>query len=83
MIGNMLLHWLLYHSGMHSARTQTTTKERELLRTLSRGQSCILELGVYEGVTTLAMRQAMSPNGNIWGVDPFSNSRLGVSYGYT
>ena len=50
MIGNMFLHWLLYHCGMHGARTQTTHSERELLRTLAQGKTCVVELGVYEGV---------------------------------
>lgn len=44
---------------------------------------CVVELGVFEGVTTLTMRESISHHGKVWGIDPFRVGRLGISYGYS
>lgn len=79
----MLLHWLLYHAGLQKARTQLTPAETMAITRLASGRSCIVELGVFEGATSRRIREAMSPSGTLWCVDPFFPSRLGLSYGYS
>jgi predicted O-methyltransferase YrrM len=82
MAGKQLLHWVGHAFGLAEARTQTTQAERDLLAQSAKGATCIVELGVYEGVTSRVLRAAMSPVGTLWCVDPFSRDRLGFSYGY-
>ena len=66
MRGNMLLHWILYKIGLSKARTQTSLEERKVLKRLATGRTSIVELGVFEGVTSRVMRQAMSPSGTVY-----------------
>jgi predicted O-methyltransferase YrrM len=39
-----------------------------------------VELGVWHGVTTRQLRSAMSPDAELWAVDPYPKGRLGVSF---
>ena len=45
------------------------------------GAHCAVEIGVYEGVTTLVIAASMAPDGILYGVDPFLRGSLGISYG--
>ena len=82
MHGNMLWHWTLYRLGLQSARTQTSAAEREVLRGLATGRRRVVEIGVFEGVCSRLLREAMSREGHLWGIDPFPPGRLGIAYGY-
>jgi len=77
----MLAHWLLYHLGLQEARTQTTSQERRALAEFAAGASCVVEVGVFEGVTSRILRRAMAPNGVLYCIDPFPTGRIGFSYG--
>lgn len=83
MRGNMLLHWLLYHTGFQRARTQLSQPETEALTNLAAGRQCIVELGVFEGATSRRLREAMSQTGTLWCIDPFYPGRFGFSYGHS
>jgi predicted O-methyltransferase YrrM len=74
-----LPHFLLWLAGIRAAETQTTARERAALAARAAGRSAIVEIGVWHGVTTGVLRQAMAPDGSLWAVDPFPAGRLGIS----
>lgn len=81
MLGNTFLHVIKYYLGVEEANTQTSPKEREMLRSLAQNAKKVLEIGVFEGNTTKLMAEVMSSSGVIYGVDPFFSGRIGFSYG--
>ena len=81
MRGNLFLHWLLYHARLQRGQTQTSEAERQALCRHAAGRRAIVEIGVYEGVSSLVLRETMSSDGTLWCVDPFPPGRLGFSFG--
>lgn len=75
----VLPHLLLWSIGLAHAETQTTEAERECLARHAAGRRRVVEIGVWHGVTTKRLRQAMAPNGELLAVDPFPRGRLGFS----
>jgi predicted O-methyltransferase YrrM len=73
-------HYVLYLFGLASAETQTTEAEREALARHATGRRRCVEIGVWHGVTTRLIRDSMSPDGVLTGVDPFPPGRLGFSF---
>ena len=68
---------LQFFVGLRKAWSSVTPAEHALLASLSRGKSCIIEVGVYEGVTSELFCRAMDPNGRLYLVDPyFPETRL-------
>ena len=74
-----LPHLLLWALGLRAAETQTTSEERDALVRYARGRTPIVGIGVWHGVTTAVLRQAMREDGVLWAVDPFPAGRLGFS----
>ena len=74
-----LPHLLLWSVGLRAAETQTTADERAALARYAQGRTPIVEIGVWHGVTTAVLRQAMRTDGILWAVDPFPAGRLGFS----
>jgi hypothetical protein len=56
--------------GQHSAA------EHEALQRWARGRTTLVEIGVAEGVSAMALRAAMSPESTLYLIDPFHLSRL-------
>ena len=83
MRGGQFLHWMKYHLGLEPAATQTTDAERAAIRAYAEGRLCLVEIGVFEGVTSLVLRESMDPAGTLFCVDPFFKGALGVSYGFS
>jgi predicted O-methyltransferase YrrM len=79
--GGQFLHWIKYHLGFDPAATQTTDAERAALSSHARGCRSLVEIGVFEGVTSLVLRKTMDPAGTLACVDPFFKGALGISYG--
>jgi len=73
------LHYLRYRVGLDPARTQTTEAERALLGELAPGRKVIVELGVFEGVSSRVLRAAMDRDAELYCIDPFPTGRLGFS----
>jgi predicted O-methyltransferase YrrM len=73
------LHYLRYLFGADNARSQTTEAERALLGHLAVGRKVIVELGVFEGVSSLVLRDAMDRDAELYCVDPFPVGALGFS----
>ena len=68
-------------AGLDKAATQVTEAELALLLKYSRGAKVLVEIGCYEGATTVALaRNAAS--GEVHSIDPFLAGRTGICYGY-
>jgi predicted O-methyltransferase YrrM len=66
--------------GLGKPHTQTTEAERNCLVAYAAAKHRLVELGVYEGVTTTVLGSAMSPAGVLYAVDPFFPGRLGFCW---
>src|SRR5580704_1996245 len=75
----VIAHLLLWEAGLAKAETQTTDAERECLARHAAGRRCVVEIGVWHGVTTALLRRGMSPDGVLYGVDPYPDGRLGFN----
>jgi hypothetical protein len=63
--------------GLRKAWSSVTAAEHALLARLSQSKSCIIEVGVYEGVTSEIFCRSMDPLGRLYLVDPyFPETRL-------
>lgn len=62
--------------GIRPAAGQHTAAEHEALRRWAAGRSSIVEIGVAEGVSALALRDVMAEDGNLYLIDPFHLSRF-------
>jgi len=62
--------------GLRPALAQHTAAEHRALQRWAAGRMSIVELGVAEGVSALAMREVMAENANLYLVDPFHLSRI-------
>jgi predicted O-methyltransferase YrrM len=71
-------HYLAYLIGRESAVTQTTDAERQALVRYAHDKSRIVEVGVFEGVNSLAFRTVMNPDGVLIAIDPYQRSFLGI-----
>lgn len=65
------IEFLKYLAGLRRAHSTLTPAETALLRSLAAGKECAVEVGVYEGVTSAAMAEAMAPAGTLYLVDPY------------
>ncbi len=74
------LHFLLWKLGVAAAATQTTAEERACLARHAAGRKALVEIGVFEGVTTCVLRNAMAADGVVFAIDPYPVGRLGVSF---
>ena len=72
-------HFFRWSVGLAKAETQTTVNERACLQRHAQGRRRLAEIGVWHGVTTTLLRQAMATDGILFAVDPFLPGRLGFS----
>jgi len=76
---SVAVHYLRWTIGLAQAHTQTTEAERACLARHASGRRALVEIGVFEGVTTRVLRGVMAEDGVLYAVDPFPTGRLGVS----
>lgn len=81
MIGRTFLHYLGVLRGTDQPQTQTTFGERELLCSFLHGRQRIVEIGVFEGLTTRQLAECSDEESIIYGVDPFFPGRFGICWG--
>ena len=62
--------------GLRPFVAQHTAAEHAALQRWATGRKTLAEIGVAEGVSALALREAMSPDGTLYLIDPFHLSRL-------
>lgn len=74
-----MTHFVAWSLGLAAAETQTTASERDCLVRHAGGRRCVVEIGVWHGVTTKCLRAAMDAGGVLTAVDPFPMGRLGFS----
>ncbi len=74
------VHVLRCLIGLEQPHTQTTQAERDCLAVYAAGKHRLVELGVYEGVSTYILGRAMAPTGVLYAVDPFIPGRLGFCW---
>lgn len=75
-----LVHFTRWWLRLEPATTQTTRSERDALARHARERHRLVEIGVWHGVTTKRLRAVMSPEGELWAVDPYAPGRLGLSF---
>lgn len=73
------MHYLLWRLGLAKPETQTTTDERNAISRHALGKKCLVEIGVWHGVTTCRIRAAMASDGVIYAIDPYPVGRLRIS----
>lgn len=76
---------LLCLLGFREAQTALTAAESRLLADLASGCRCVVEVGVYQGVTSVSLAAAIAPTGRLWLVDSYVRHTwperlLGVSF---
>jgi predicted O-methyltransferase YrrM len=62
--------------GLRPALAQHTAVEHAALRRWAKDRSTLVEIGVAEGVSGLALRETMSANGTLYLIDPYHLSRF-------
>lgn len=76
-------YYLNYRLGRKPAHTQTTPGEQQCLKKYAANQKRLVEIGVYQGYSTLSFRRVMDENGIIVAVDPYVRRWFGMrGYGW-
>lgn len=63
-------------AGLRAPIAQHTEAEHRALEKYARGCKSLVEIGVAEGASAIALRTAMNPEGTLYLVDPFHLSRV-------
>jgi hypothetical protein len=72
----LLRHPVFAWLGIRPVLGQHTAGEHAALKQWAIGRSSLVEIGVAEGASAVALREAMSPGGTLWLIDPFHLSRV-------
>jgi predicted O-methyltransferase YrrM len=76
-----LAHFVRFLIGVDQPDSQVTDRELSLLRKYASDSRTIVEIGCYEGKTSVALAEASPRLEKLYSVDPFLRGRLGVCYG--
>ena len=71
-----LQHPFFAWAGLRPPVAQHTLAEHRAMESFARGCSSVVEIGVAEGASAVALRCAMEPVGTLYLVDPFHLSRV-------
>jgi len=71
----LLRHPVFAWLGFRPVLGQHTAAEHSALSKWATGRSSLVEIGVAEGASAVALREAMSAEGTLWLIDPFHLSR--------
>jgi predicted O-methyltransferase YrrM len=63
-------------AGLRPLIAQHTAAEHHALEKYAQGRKSLVEIGVAEGASAVALRTAMSPEGTLYLVDPYHLSRV-------
>lgn len=74
-INPLLRHPVFAWLGLRPVLGQHTAAEHDALTKWATGRSSLVEIGVAEGASAVALREAMSARGVLWLIDPFHLSR--------
>jgi predicted O-methyltransferase YrrM len=65
------IDFALYLLGLRRPQTAVTTAESRLLTILADGSSCVVEVGVDQGATSVKLAAALGLGGCLWLIDPY------------
>jgi predicted O-methyltransferase YrrM len=71
-LGHPFFAW----AGVRAPLAQHTLAEHQAMERFARGCRSVVEIGVAEGASAVALRTAMDPAGTLYLVDPFHLSRV-------
>jgi methyltransferase family protein len=71
-----LRHPFFAWAGLRPAMAQHTEAEHRVLERYASGRESLVEIGVAEGASAMALRTSMNPRGTLYLVDPFHLSRV-------
>jgi len=74
-----LRHPIFAWLGIRPVWGQHTAGEHAALKKWATGKSSMVEIGVAEGASAVALREVMSPSGTLWLIDPFHLGRESVN----
>jgi len=63
-------------AGLRPTIAQHTAAEHQALEKHARGCKSLVEIGVAEGASAVALRTMMNPQGTLYLVEPFNLSRV-------
>lgn len=72
----LLRHPIFAWAGLRPVFAQHTAAEHEAIRRAAQGRKSIVEIGVAEGASALALREAMDDQGTLYLIDPFHLGRV-------
>jgi predicted O-methyltransferase YrrM len=75
-LARLLQHSFFGWAGIRAPLAQHTKAEHEALMRHARGTHAVVEIGVAEGASAMALREAMLPEGDLYLIDPFHLSRV-------
>lgn len=79
--GKNLFHFIKVFMKVEKPSTQTTVLEQQAVHKYCADKSTAIEIGVFEGYNTVLIGNALRQSGKVYGIDPFFNGKLGVSFG--
>jgi len=71
-----LKHPFFAWAGLRPPIAQHTLEEHQAMEKFARGCTSLVEIGVAEGASAVALRSTMDPSGTLYLVDPFHLSRV-------
>jgi predicted O-methyltransferase YrrM len=74
------VYYALYRLGLQPPLTQTTEAEQDCLARNATQRKRLVEIGVWHGVNTRALRKVMADDGVLYAVDPFLRGRFGIKW---
>jgi predicted O-methyltransferase YrrM len=78
--GRTALHALAHFLRLEAPETQTTLAERVTLRDFARGRKRVVEIGIYEGVSTRLIAESLPVDAEFYAIDPFVRGRAGICW---
>lgn len=75
-----LAHFARFVLGVDQPDSQVTERELAILRKHAGGARTIVEIGCFEGKTTVALAQSSTKLEKLYSIDPFLKGRLGLCY---
>lgn len=78
--GKAFFHFLKVCIGIDQPHSQTTQAERYCLQQYAKGKKRLVEIGIYEGLSTAEIASVVSPDAEFYAVDPFFCGRLGICW---
>jgi len=76
------IHFALYCLGLAEPQTQTSAAERDAVARHAKDKTVTAEIGVWHGVTTRRIAEALAPGGVVYAVDNYVVGKLGISFPY-